>query len=80
MAFALTGSAEETSVKLVLFQTAPGADLLPGTLTDRGVVNIAAAVKKHYTPQLTMQGIIDEFETLRPALEKLTREGRCRAA
>ena len=44
-------------------------------LTDRGVVDISAAVKKRYTPQLTMQGIIDEFDDLRPALEKLPREG-----
>ncbi len=40
---------------------------------------IAAAVKKHYTPQLTMQGIIDEFETLRPALEKADARKPCLA-
>ena len=62
-------NAEEEFVKLVLFQTAPGAEILPGVLTGRGVVDISAAVKKSYTPQLTMQGIIDEFERLRPALE-----------
>ena len=62
-------------MKLVLFQTAPNAEICPGVLTDRGVVDISAAVTKSYTPQLTMQGIIDEFEALRPALEKLVREG-----
>ena len=62
-------------MKLVLFQTAPGAEILPGLLTERGVVDISAAVKKSYTPQLTMQGIIDEFEQLRPALEKLAGQG-----
>jgi 2-keto-4-pentenoate hydratase/2-oxohepta-3-ene-1,7-dioic acid hydratase in catechol pathway len=62
-------------VKLVLFQTATNGEVLPGLLTDRGVVGISAAVRKNYTPQLVMQGIIDEFETLRPALEKLAKDG-----
>ena len=62
-------------MKLVLFQTAPGAELLPGVLTDRGVVDISAAVQKSHTPQLTMQGIIDQFERLRPVLEKLANQG-----
>jgi 2-keto-4-pentenoate hydratase/2-oxohepta-3-ene-1,7-dioic acid hydratase in catechol pathway len=44
-------------------------------ITDRGVVSIASAVKKGYTPQLTMQGIIDEFDALKPALEKLAKDG-----
>jgi 2-keto-4-pentenoate hydratase/2-oxohepta-3-ene-1,7-dioic acid hydratase in catechol pathway len=58
-------------VKLVLFKSTAGAGILPGLLTERGVVDISAAVKKSYTPQLTMQSIIDDFERLRPALEKL---------
>ncbi len=62
-------------MKLVLFQTAPGAEILPGVLTGRGVVDISAQVKKGYTPQLTMQDIIDEFERLRPALEKVAGDG-----
>jgi 2-keto-4-pentenoate hydratase/2-oxohepta-3-ene-1,7-dioic acid hydratase in catechol pathway len=62
-------------VKLVSFQDTSNAEIRPGLLTDRGVVDISSAVKKSYTPQLTMQGIIGEFETLRPALEKLAREG-----
>jgi 2-keto-4-pentenoate hydratase/2-oxohepta-3-ene-1,7-dioic acid hydratase in catechol pathway len=63
-------------VKLVLFQPATGADadIVPGVLTDRGVVDISAGVKKSHTPQLTMQGIIDDFDALRPALEKLARD------
>src|SRR5450755_4341392 len=67
-------NAEVEFVKLVLFQTAPGAEISPGVLTGRGIVDISAAVKKEYTPQLTMQGIIDEFERLRPVLEKLVGE------
>jgi 2-keto-4-pentenoate hydratase/2-oxohepta-3-ene-1,7-dioic acid hydratase in catechol pathway len=61
-------------VKLVLFQTTPDAAITPGLLTDRGVVDISSAVPKSYTPQLTMQGIIDGFARLRPALDKLARE------
>jgi 2-keto-4-pentenoate hydratase/2-oxohepta-3-ene-1,7-dioic acid hydratase in catechol pathway len=71
----VSGAAEEAIVKLVLFQIVASKDILPGLLTDRGVVDISQAVKKSYTPQLTMQGIIDDFERLRPALERLTREG-----
>ena len=62
-------------MKLVLFQKSAKGDVLPGLLTDRGVVSIAGAVKLSYTPQLTMEGIIDDFEDLRPALERLVAEG-----
>ena len=62
-------------MKLVLFQAAPSVEILPGVLTGRGVVDISAAVQKSYTPQLTMQGIIDDFGRLRPALQKLAGEG-----
>ena len=62
-------------MKLVLFQTTSKAERLPGALTKRGVVDISAAVKKSHTPQLTMQGVIDEFDRLRPALEKTASEG-----
>ena len=65
----------EEFVKLVLFQIATSGEVLPGVLTDRGVVDISAAVRKNHTPQLVMQGIIDEFERLRPALEKLAKDG-----
>ena len=67
-------------MKLVLFQTAPGAEILPGVLTERGVVDISPAVAKSYTPQLTMQGIIDGFERLRPALGKARQRKRGGAA
>jgi 2-keto-4-pentenoate hydratase/2-oxohepta-3-ene-1,7-dioic acid hydratase in catechol pathway len=54
-----------------LFETAPSSEIRPGVLTVRGVVDISAAVRKGHTPQLTMQGIIDDFEQLKPALERL---------
>jgi 2-keto-4-pentenoate hydratase/2-oxohepta-3-ene-1,7-dioic acid hydratase in catechol pathway len=63
-------------MRLVLFQRAGSADVLPGALTERGVVGIADAVRLSYTPQLTMQGIIDDFDRLRPSLEKLARDGQ----
>ena len=62
-------------MKIVLFQPSSAAGIRPGVLTDRGVVDISTAVPKSYTPQLTMQGIIDGFDKLRPALEKLAQDG-----
>jgi 2-keto-4-pentenoate hydratase/2-oxohepta-3-ene-1,7-dioic acid hydratase in catechol pathway len=62
----------------VLFEAATGGDTVPGLLTERGVVSIADAVGAGHTPQATMQCIIDDFETLRPALERLAREGAAR--
>ncbi len=61
-------------MKLVLFE-AVGGDVLPGLLTERGVVSIADAVPLGATPQSTIEGIIDGFERLRPALERLLNEG-----
>lgn len=58
-------------MKLVLFEAAPHNEPSAGVLTDRGVVDISSVVRKGYTPQLTMQGIIDDFDRLRPVLEKL---------
>ena len=63
-------------MKLVLFQSAPNGEIVPGLLTGRGVVDISSAVKKGFTPQLTMQGIIDGFDQLKPALDKLAAEGK----
>jgi 2-keto-4-pentenoate hydratase/2-oxohepta-3-ene-1,7-dioic acid hydratase in catechol pathway len=60
-------------VKLVLFDK--GGEPVPGVWTERGIVDVSGAVSKGYTPQLTMQGLIDGFDRLRPALEKLASEG-----
>jgi len=64
----------EERVKLVLFQGTPEGEVLPGLMTDRGVVDISGAVTRSHTPQLTMQGIIDAFDRLRPTLEKFAAE------
>jgi len=61
-------------MKLCLFQA--GTEAHPGLITDRGVVDVAGAVRIGYTPQLTMEGIIDDFEQLRPSLERLAKEGQ----
>ena len=62
-------------MKLVLFDAEIGAAPRPGLLTERGVVDISAAVREGHTPQLTMQGLIDRFDELRPRLEDLARNG-----
>jgi 2-keto-4-pentenoate hydratase/2-oxohepta-3-ene-1,7-dioic acid hydratase in catechol pathway len=61
-------------MKLVLFETSRGGEAAPGLLTERGVVNVADLVPRGGTPQLTMQGFIDGFERLRPALERALAE------
>jgi 2-keto-4-pentenoate hydratase/2-oxohepta-3-ene-1,7-dioic acid hydratase in catechol pathway len=63
-------------VKLVLFQPKSSGNVVPGVLTDRGVVDVSGAVAASYTPQLTMQGIIDNFDRLRPVLEQLAANGK----
>src|SRR5438128_148038 len=59
-----------------MFQLAGKPDAMPGLLTDRGVVSIADAVPAGAAPQATMTGIIDNFDRLRPSLERLAREGK----
>ena len=65
-------------MKLVLFEASEGEDPAPGLLTERGVVGLTGSVPRGHTPQLTMQGLIDGFEGMRPALERLAEEGEAR--
>jgi hypothetical protein len=65
----------EAVMKLVLFEDAGHGEPTPGLWTERGVIDISGAVERGYTAQLTMQGIIDGFDRLRPAFEKLAAEG-----
>lgn len=62
-------------MKLVMFETSGQSEMAPGLLTDRGVVSLAGIVERGYTPQLTMQNLIDGFERLRPKIEQLAAEG-----
>jgi len=65
----------EDIMRLVLFKERDDGTALPGLLTDRGVVDVSGVVELGYSPQLTMEGFIDGFEGLRPALEGLAEEG-----
>jgi len=71
-----SGSREEDTVKLVLFDNADTRTVSPGLLSERGVVSIADIVPFGSTPQLTMQNIIDNFDTLRPTLRGRLSEGK----
>jgi 2-keto-4-pentenoate hydratase/2-oxohepta-3-ene-1,7-dioic acid hydratase in catechol pathway len=62
-------------MKLVLFQRSAQSEPEPGLLTSRGVVGLGGVVERSHTPQLTMQGLIDQFDQLRPQLETLAAEG-----
>src|SRR5438874_4024888 len=62
-------------MRLVLFESPHHPQPTPGLLTERGIVDISGAVANGYTPQLTMQGIIDGFDRLRPTLDRLARDG-----
>lgn len=57
-------------MKFVLF-TAAGATPHAGILTDAGVIDASQVVADSYTPQLTMVGLIDHYDTLKPQLEAL---------
>lgn len=61
-------------MKLVLFTT-PGNAPRPGLMTAAGIIDISTVVPASYTPQLTMQGLIDQFDTLKPALVALEASG-----
>lgn len=62
-------------MKLVLFADIKSETLRPGLLTDRGVVDISDAVPAGHTPQQTMEGLIRDFDVLRPALIDLEGNG-----
>ncbi|HEY5410966.1 MAG TPA: fumarylacetoacetate hydrolase family protein [Caulobacteraceae bacterium] len=62
-------------MRLVLFERPGAAEVRPGLLTERGVVDVTEATGVGYAPQLTMTSIIDRFEDLKPALERLQSEG-----
>jgi len=57
-------------MRLVLYEQA-GSGVVPGLLSETGVVSIGDSVPLGHTPQSTMQGIIDDFDRLRPSLERL---------
>ena len=60
-------------MKLALFQK--DAEVVPGIITERGIVEIGDLVRRAGTPQQTMTGIIDNFERLRATFERRAKEG-----
>src|SRR5262245_38495366 len=50
-----------------------GRDIRPAVLTDRGIVDVSAATAhlEAYSPQHLMAQIIDHFDEVRPAFERL---------
>jgi len=58
-------------MKLVLFESGEKTPQRPGLLTERGIVDVSDVVRSNYTPQLVMEGIIDDFAGLRPKLAEL---------
>src|SRR5215472_15612743 len=71
----LAGQHWREPMRLVLFQASGRDEPVPGLLTERGVVDISDLVVSGYTPQITMQNLIDGFERLRPALERRAADG-----
>src|ERR1043165_9559785 len=60
-------------MKLALFEK--DREARPGVITERGIAEVADLVGPRASPQLTTTGIIDDFELLRPALERPAQEG-----
>ena len=65
-------------MKLVLYRAELGLEILPGLLTERGVVDISHLVRAGHDPQQTMRNLIDDFEILRPRLQIEAAEGTAR--
>jgi 2-keto-4-pentenoate hydratase/2-oxohepta-3-ene-1,7-dioic acid hydratase in catechol pathway len=78
VALAVRHKGSGPNMKLCLFQTGAKAPVQPGLITERGVVSILPAAKKLAagTPTETMIGIIDHYDELKPALEKLARSAK----
>ncbi len=62
-------------MRLALFEKPGSSIVTPGVLTDRGVIDISDLAPRASTPQGIMVGLIDEFDRLRPQLERRAREG-----
>jgi 2-keto-4-pentenoate hydratase/2-oxohepta-3-ene-1,7-dioic acid hydratase in catechol pathway len=62
-------------MKLVFFQRSGQGEPAPGLLTESGIVDVSRAIESGYTPQITMQRLIDNFDRLRPELGRLAAEG-----
>jgi 2-keto-4-pentenoate hydratase/2-oxohepta-3-ene-1,7-dioic acid hydratase in catechol pathway len=76
LAPALSTPAKDLIVmKLVLYRHDAATHDAPGLLTDRGIVDISQVVRSGDSAQRVIENVIDDFETLRPALERRAAEG-----
>ena len=66
-------------MRLALFEKSGTADVLPGVITDRGIVQVSDLVPRGHAPQATMTAIIDQFDRLRSKLEQRARDGEAKA-
>jgi 2-keto-4-pentenoate hydratase/2-oxohepta-3-ene-1,7-dioic acid hydratase in catechol pathway len=64
-------------LKLVLFQSDGVVE--PGVLTEGGVVSVADLVPPAETPQRTMEGLIDAYDSLRDRIERRVSQAEPRA-
>jgi 2-keto-4-pentenoate hydratase/2-oxohepta-3-ene-1,7-dioic acid hydratase in catechol pathway len=66
-------------MKLGLFSDVSDPVVRPGVITDAGIVDASAVIPPARTPQRTMETIIDNFESLRPALQRIAVDNRARS-
>jgi 2-keto-4-pentenoate hydratase/2-oxohepta-3-ene-1,7-dioic acid hydratase in catechol pathway len=62
-------------MRLALFQHSAAGSVVPGVITDRGIVDVSDLVQRGHSPQATMTNLIDGFEGLRQSLETRARDG-----
>ena len=65
-------------MRLALFESPGGSDVLPGVITDRGIVDVSDLVPRGHSPQATMTALVDGFERVRAKLEVRARDGDAR--
>ena len=65
-------------MKLALFENAGASNVVPGVITDRGIVDVSDIAPRGHSPQATMTAIIDQFEQLGTKLEQRARDGDAR--
>jgi 2-keto-4-pentenoate hydratase/2-oxohepta-3-ene-1,7-dioic acid hydratase in catechol pathway len=61
-------------MKLALFSELSDSVVHPGVITEAGIVDASSVVPPAHMPQRTIETIIDNFESLRPALERIAAE------
>jgi 2-keto-4-pentenoate hydratase/2-oxohepta-3-ene-1,7-dioic acid hydratase in catechol pathway len=65
-------------MKLALFSERGGDQLRPAILTETGVIDVSSVVPPSRRSQRTMEFLIDNFDTLKSALERLASSGEAR--